>query len=318
MDNIGQKRPDQLLSAQVHDTHYCFPLLAPPHGLDLALNLAGRERCLPDYLVRRRTFAYHGLELVTEGHGEVSLDGVRHELRPGSVFAYAPDTRLEINCDPAAPLVKYFVSISGRRAKDVLARAGVPVGTCRTLAASAELASVAEDIIREGRRPHPVAGEICRHLLEVLLLKVGATGDWTPGAGDPAQDNFLRCKAVIDAEAERLMSLQQVAERVGLEQSSVCRLFRRFQGTSPYQYLLRRKMTIAAEFLVEGGGWVKEAAQRVGFADPYHFSRCFKAVHGVAPRDLLHRRFETFPGRVLPDRALPDRVLSSRASSSKL
>jgi len=56
----------------------------------------------------------------------------------------------------------------------------------------------------------------------------------------------------------------------------------------------------------------------VGFADPYHFSRCFKAVHGVAPRDLLHRRFETFPGRVLPDRALPDRVLSSRASSSKL
>jgi AraC family transcriptional regulator len=41
---------------------------------------------------------------------------------------------------------------------------------------------------------------------------------------------------------------------------------------------------------VENGGLVKEAAQRVGFADPYHFSRAFKSVHGVAPRALLRYR----------------------------
>jgi AraC-like DNA-binding protein len=68
--------------------------------------------------------------------------------------------------------------------------------------------------------------------------------------------------------------------------SSVCRLFRRFQGTSPYQYLLRRKMNLAAEFLIDQGGLVKEAALKVGFADPFHFSRCFKTVHGVAPSEL--------------------------------
>jgi AraC-like DNA-binding protein len=45
-------------------------------------------------------------------------------------------------------------------------------------------------------------------------------------------------------------------------------------------------MILAAELLVESGGLVKEAAQRVGFADPYHFSRCFKAVHGLAPSQL--------------------------------
>ena len=42
-------------------------------------------------------------------------------------------------------------------------------------------------------------------------------------------------------------------------------------------------MILAAEFLFETGGLVKEAAQRVGFSDPYHFSRCFKMVHGVSP-----------------------------------
>jgi AraC family transcriptional regulator len=75
-----------------------------------------------------------------------------------------------------------------------------------------------------------------------------------------------------------------------VETSSVCRWFRRYQGTSPYQYLMRRKMNLAAEHLIENGGLVKEAAQRLGFADPYHFSRAFKSVHGVAPQALLRYR----------------------------
>ena len=56
-----------------------------------------------------------------------------------------------------------------------------------------------------------------------------------------------------------------------------------------------------AEHLVENGGLVKEAAQRVGFADPYHFSRAFKAVHGVAPRALLrYRHGAGGAGTILP------------------
>lgn len=292
MEKIGQSRPDQLLSPLVTDTRYCFPLLAPPHGLRLAVNMAGRETCLPEYLVRRRSYVYFGIELVVEGRGRVTLDGLDYQLRPGSVYAYAPNTRIEITTDPSAPMTKYFICASGSAVEYVLGAAGLKPGGWRTLAAHAELDSLAEDLIREGRREHALTGEICVRLFEVLLLKIQATADYAAGVGDPSQDNFLRCKGVIDAEAEKLMSLNEIAGRVGLEQSSVCRLFRRFQGTSPYQYLLRRKMTIAAEFLLEGGGLVKEAAQRVGFADPYHFSRCFKAVHGVAPRDLIHRRHE--------------------------
>ncbi len=49
-------------------------------------------------------------------------------------------------------------------------------------------------------------------------------------------------------------------------------------------------MNLAAEYLVEHGGLVKEVAARVGFADPFHFSRAFKSVHGVAPRALLQYR----------------------------
>lgn len=287
MEKIGSSAQAGLLSRQVTASRYFFADLAPTARARLAVALGGQETCAPDYVIKRRSFPYHVLEIIAEGTGWVELEGVRHELRPGVVFVTGPSTRCEIHTDPVRPLVKYFVCVGGREVVRRLARAGLTPGRLRSLPAHAEVQSVVEDLIREGRRSGPLAREIVERLFEVLLLKIEDTAGWSGAAGDPAQETFLRCKALIDAEAERLGSLREVARRAGLEASSICRLFRRFQGTSPYQYLLRRKMNLAAEFLVEHGGLVKEAAQRVGFADPYHFSRCFKAVHGVAPSELM-------------------------------
>ena len=159
------------------------------------------------------------------------------------------------------------------------------------LAGRGEIRSVLEDLIREGQRPGPRAGEICSVLFELLLLKTAdAMARGHHDDEGPARENFLRCKDLIDARAERFATLEDIAAEARLDVSSVCRLFRRFQGISPYQYLLRRKMNLAAELLVEHGTLVKEVAQRVGFADPYHFSRAFKSVHGVSPRALLGYR----------------------------
>lgn len=291
MDKIGQKKPDELLSKQVSGTRYFFLNLAPSAGAKaVAVTLGGRERCNPDYEIRRRSYSYFGLEYVAEGAGVAELDGTRHELRAGSVFAYAPTMRCVMRTDPARPMLKYFVCVAGTDVARRLRRAGAGPGEARVLATHAEIRGVVEDLVREGQRTGPLAAEICAQLFELLLLKIeDAAG--AAAQGDPAQENFRRCKALIDAEAERLMTLREIAAAAGLEESSVCRLFRRYEDTSPYQYLLRRKMNLAAAFLVEGKGLVKEAAQRVGFADPYHFSRCFKSVHGVAPSELLrHHR----------------------------
>lgn len=287
MDKIGPRSAETLLSKQVTGTRYFFLNLAPSgNGRAIAVALGGRERCNPDYEIKRRAYSYYGFEYVADGAGSVDMDGTRHELRAGSVFAYAPSTRCVMRTDSARPMLKYFICVGGAGVARRLRRAGVAPGEARTLVSHAEIRGVLEGLVREGQRTSGLARQICAQLFELLLLKVeDATG--AAALGDPAQENFQRCKALIDAEAERLMTLREIAEAAGLEESSVCRLFRRYEDTSPYQYLLRQKMNLAAGFLVEGKGRVKEAAQRVGFADPFHFSRCFKAVHGVAPSELL-------------------------------
>jgi AraC family transcriptional regulator len=282
----------RLLSRQVSDTRYFFLNLAPRRLASSVLVMGGREHCNPDYAVSRRHFPFYVLEYVIAGHGWVELDDKRHILGTGAVFAYAPATHVEMRTDARDPLVKYFLSFAGRGAGARLRHCGVPPGRLRTLAAHAEITSVFEDLVREGQRPGGRARRICATLFELLLLKIAdaATLAAHGAGGEPAREAFLRCNALIDAQGGSLRTLEDIAAVAGVEASSVCRWFRRFQGTSPYQYLLRRKMNLAAEFLVENGGLVKEAAERVGFADPYHFSRVFKAVHGVAPRHLRHYR----------------------------
>lgn len=288
-NGIPARAPEEsaLLSSQVAEGRYFFLELAPRAGRarDVVLAFGGREVCRPDYRLRRETFGYHGLEFVAEGIGTVSLDGRVRALSPGSVYAYGPGTGLEIATDAARPLVKYFACWGGRGVPARLARARVPVAACVRLAVAGEVQSVFEDLIREGQWHGPLTREVCAVLGELLLLKLEVAAI-APAGDEPARASFLRCKSLIDANADRFLSLEEVAEAAGCDISTVCRLFRRFQGTSPYQYLLRRKMNFAAEFLMESGGLVKEAAQRVGFADPYHFSRVFKTVHGVAPRAL--------------------------------
>ena len=286
MDKIDRKLASGLLSQQVTQARYFFQNLAPRKVGPLGLVMGGREHCNPDYAVQRPSFPFFGLEYVASGHGSVKLDERWQALGPGMVFAYAPATRCDIRTDPRDPMVKYFLSFAGTDVPRRLRRCGVAVGRTRQLAASAEITSVLEDLVREGQRSGALAGRICGALFELLLLKIEDTATLAPHASEPAREAFLRCKALIDARVEQLGSLEEIARAAGVETSSVCRWFRRYQGTSPYQYLMRRKMNLAAEHLIENGGLVKEAAQRLGFADPFHFSRVFKSVHGVAPREL--------------------------------
>lgn len=295
MDNIGLLSSPSLLAAQVSESRVFFLQLAGPWREPVSVVLGGWERCRPDYAVARTRYPYLVLELVTGGRGRCWLDGKEHRVEAGVCFASGPRTACRIETDAAAPLEKFFFALAGAGAVRAVAGAGLLNGRARRAAALGELRELAEDITREGRRHGPAAPAVCARLAEVLLLKIGEEPMRAVGSGRgkdraAARENFERCRALIDTHAAEWSRLGDVAAAAGLEGSSVCRLFRRFLGVSPHQYLRRRKMALAAEFLMEKGGRVQDAAASVGMEDPFHFSRTFRAVHGVPPSALVAAR----------------------------
>ncbi|MBI2496799.1 MAG: AraC family transcriptional regulator [Opitutae bacterium] len=280
----------ELLSHQVSDTAYFFLNLAPSGRTRCAISAGGRERCNPDYLVRRRKYGYTVIECVVEGSGFVRLDGIKFPLGPGSVFAYRRDTACEIHTDPIRRLVKYFLCLSGREAPARLARAGVAPARAVPLPVHVEIQSIFAQIIREGQARTRFSAEICELLFQLLLLKIRETLARRPARPPAGYEKFARLKQLIDGQAAQLGSLREISRQCAVTPAAACKLFHQHLGLSPFRYLMRRKMEIAAEHLVRGEDLIKETAARVGFADPYHFSRRFKQSYGMSPTALRTRR----------------------------
>ncbi len=273
-----------ILSTQVSGSRYFFLGLTGARRAGVVPAYGGFERCNPDYLIRRQDFPFSAVELVVEGEGTVRLNGRAHPLRAGSLFAYDRTTRLEIRTDPARPMAKYFLCLGGDRVRERLQAAGLRAGRHLQLAMFGELQRLWDELIREGGHHRRTAGRLCAALTEVLLLKSEELAGLSVSPGRAAEESFLRSKGVIERQAAGLGTVGDLTRATGLGPTRLSRLFRRYQGLSPYRYLLHRKMTLAAELLMNPAVLVKEAAAQVGFTDPYHFSRCFKQVHRVAPK----------------------------------
>jgi AraC-like DNA-binding protein len=256
-------------------------------GTHLRVVCGGCERCAPDYQVRRATFPYYGLEFVAGGKGALTLRGRRYRLSPGTLFSYGPGVAHHIAAVSGEPLVKYFLDFTGTRAAMLLRAIPLPPGTVIQTSAPAEVMPIFDELIANGSKNTPRSPDICAALLEALLLKLAETR-MPPGSVESAAfDTYQRCRRELVEHALKIRNLRELARRCQVDEAYLCRLFRRFARESPYHRILQLKMSHAAARLREPGALVKQIAAELGFDDPFHFSRAFKGVFGLSPRNLV-------------------------------
>jgi len=282
------RKEKELISPAVTSGTYFFQEMVPRSDGPFRAAFGGRELCEEDYSVQRATFPFPTLEYVAEGFGQVCFGGGKSQpLRAGTLFACGPGIAFHLKTSSGCKMQKYFVCLTGRAARAAIERYVPVFGRTANLPHHGDLRDLFDLMIREGSEHTPSAGEICAHIIQLLLLRIRDIRKHRGGRPSPVREKFLKCKALIDEDAGRFSSLNDIAVTLHVEASGLNRLFRRYQGVSPYQYLLRRKMNLAAQDLIRNGGFVKETASRAGYQDPYHFSRVFKSVHGIPPADFL-------------------------------
>jgi AraC-like DNA-binding protein len=93
---------------------------------------------------------------------------------------------------------------------------------------------------------------------------------------------LARARQYLDTQKTRVVHSSELEAVTGLTRYDLARQFRIICGTSPYRYLLMRRLDFAREQLAQGRSLV-EVALEAGFADQAHFSRMFKATFGITP-----------------------------------
>ena len=91
-----------------------------------------------------------------------------------------------------------------------------------------------------------------------------------------------RARQYLDTQKTRVVHSVDLEVVTGLTRYELARQFRIMCGTSPYRYLLMRRLDFARQQLAQSQSLV-EVAIEAGFADQAHFSRMFKATFGITP-----------------------------------
>ena len=124
------------------------------------------------------------------------------------------------------------------------------------------------------------------NVLAVLFDAARPAG--TAPAGDSSVNHAARAR--IDRALHHLerglaghLTPADLARAAGLSASHFTRLFRRWMGLPPGEYILRRRVEHARKLLGDVTLSIKEIAARSGFDDPYYFSKVFRRIDGLPP-----------------------------------
>ena len=84
---------------------------------------------------------------------------------------------------------------------------------------------------------------------------------------------------------DRNLKLEDLEEELELSKSYINASFKKYTGRAPIDFFINLKMQEACKLLKSTDLYIVEISQKLGYDDPYYFSRIFKKVIGVSPKE---------------------------------
>jgi AraC-like DNA-binding protein len=110
-----------------------------------------------------------------------------------------------------------------------------------------------------------------------------------PALGGLAPGALRRVREYLEQHLSDNVQTQALARIAGLSLGHFNRAFRQSTGDSPHRYIIRKRIAMAKELLVQTSRALADIALDVGFADQSHFCRTYVAVTGETPSACRRR-----------------------------
>lgn len=237
------------------------------------------------YFERKDGSDQHIMIYCVKGEGWVVMNGNRRLIRPNQLLIIPRGTPHSYGSSEANPWTIYWLHFLGTNSEQYF-RHLIPDYHLFSIGLEKEpqittLFGEIYDILQNGFTLDNMilASQILTHLMGFIFFM---NHDYQLHLKTSSQDIEESIQYMVKHLNQNL-TLEELARRVNLSVSHYSYLFKNKTGYSPIDYFLRLRVQRACQYLDITNLKVEAIAAKLGFKDPYYFSRLFHKIMGVSP-----------------------------------
>ena len=275
-----------------------FSIFRDEHFIDLTIMQYGYEKCSPLHSFGpyvRNNYLFH---YILSGKGHLrSNDEKDHmqefALERGAGFIIEPGYVNSYMADEKDPWIYMWIEFNGLRAKECIEAAGIsylnPVYQPDSREHALEIGEEMQALVfRENSSSMEMIGRF--YLLMDKLIRYSNT---RKKRQEGRMSEFYAKEAIsfISEHYAQNITVEDIAKSCRLDRSYFGKIFKNVIGQSPQEFLVHYRMAKAAEILTTSDDPISDVGVAVGYPNALHFSRAFKRIYQMAPREYrqIHR-----------------------------
>ena len=228
----------------------------------------------------------HLLIYCVAGSGSIDAEGLSANIKAGDLVVLPKHTPHRYQADRNDPWTIYWLHFDGHLSEQFLQAVthSAPAATLLAIGMQAKLIGDFDAMLEIRRTGYDPRNFIhISNLLRQLLSYLGALKPMTTTRAGVYFD-LDAVHALMQEKLHGQLELDELAQRVNLSRYHFSAKYKAITGQSPIQHFLHLKMEHACYLLDISGNSIKEISRNLGYEDSYYFSRLFKKIVGVAPR----------------------------------
>lgn len=269
-----------------------FNIFPNENFIDLGMFQCGREACNPCHSFGPVTRNHYLFHYVLSGTGTLMADDAKgitktYSIRSGQGFLIFPEQITTYYADQYSPWEYLWIEFDGLRVKEALSLTDFSLNHPVYHAHSKDLR---EQMVKEMKYIVAHPKESSFHLLGHLYLFfdyfIQSAKSTRLTQSSKMSDYYIQ-EAIhyMEQNFQNNISIEEIAEICGINRSYLGKIFRNSVGRSPQEFLMNYRMVKATELLKLTTLSIADIGNAVGYSNPLHFSRAFKNVYGVSPRE---------------------------------
>lgn len=220
-----------------------------------------------------------------DGEGWVEINGKRKTISSNQLFVIPPKTMCSYGSSVKKPWTNYWLHFTGENAVFYSPPANQLIYISPTddsrieerLILFEEMLQNVEDYFQLEK---VVYANIC---LKQFLSSVKYLNVYRAVKKDGENDLLAKVIAFMKNNLHENIRISDLAETCNCSASNIYKIFKANLDSSPQDYFIHLKMERARKYLLRTNLKVKEVGAKLGYDDPYYFSRIFTKHVGLSP-----------------------------------